>query len=190
MRGGYTPWFEWIKKQAKRVLPERAFPPSGPNPERDIAFRRPLVRKIWIALALLDLIRVCSLIIRWRLARGEVVIADRYIWDTLIDFRLNHPNIKTERSLLWRILLRLAPVPHASFVIFVPVEESIRRSKRKNEPFPDPPETLAARLEQYESLAFRGGWHRLDGLNPIDRNSAEIRYIVNDVMLGRRPSAD
>jgi hypothetical protein len=47
------------------------------------------------------------------------------------------------------------------------VEESVRRSEMKGEPFPDPPEILSQRLAYYRDLIPRVPFHVLDGSQPI-----------------------
>jgi len=54
-RGGYTPILEFFKTLLRR-LPGRTVPPLGNNPQRTRAFRRGWVRRLWLTLALLDLI--------------------------------------------------------------------------------------------------------------------------------------
>jgi hypothetical protein len=86
-RGGYTPLFEKLKSLLRR-LPGRAVPPSGHNPARAQAFGKGWVRRTWLVLALLDLLRVYGVQVRWLRRRGRPVVCDRYVWDTLIDFLL------------------------------------------------------------------------------------------------------
>lgn len=100
------------------------------------------------------------------MARGRWVLADRYWQDTWLDFRLNFPNEPIDHWLLWKLLLRWAPQPHLSLLITVPVEESLRRSRQKQEPFPTPAEQLQARAEQYQRWSRDTHWIALSGLEP------------------------
>jgi len=162
-RGGYTSGFNALKSTLRRLLRGRALPESGHNIRRARAFKSPATRRAWLWLALLDLIRVYAIQVRlWRW-RGRTIVCDRYLWDTLVDFRLNFPQELVEKSLLWRALDKLTPRPDAAFLMLVPVEESIRRSDIKGEPFRDTVEALTERLSQYEALAKEGRWHVLDG---------------------------
>ena len=173
-RGGYTSGFNALKSALRRLSRGRAVPESGRTPQRERAFEKSATRRAWLALALLDLLRVYAVQVRLRLWRGQTIICDRYLWDTLVDFRLNFPRESVERSLLWRALGRLTPSPDAAFLMLVPVEESIRRSDLKGEPFRDSVETLGRRLAQYESLAREGGWHTLDGRRAVHDLASEI----------------
>jgi len=161
-RGGYTALFERLKSLLRR-LPGRAMPPAGPNPARAQAFRKGWVRRAWLVLALLELIWVYGLQIRWWQVRGRDVVCDRYLWDTLIDFRLNYSEERVESWWLWFILARVAPQPDVAFLMLVPVEESVQRSDLKGEPFRDPPAVLAERLVQYQTMAQGSRWTVLNG---------------------------
>lgn len=174
-RGGYTPLLEFLKKLLRR-LPGRAVPPSGNNPQRARAFRRRWVRRLWLTLAQLDLLWVYGVQLRWRRGRGQIVICDRYLWDTRLDFRLNFAQENVPGWRLWRLLARVTPRPDASFLLLLPVEESVRRSDLKGEPFRDAPEILAQRLAQYQTWARedKSRWRVLDGRRPIEELAAEV----------------
>jgi thymidylate kinase len=120
--------------------------------------------------------RVYGLNVRWWRLRGRTVICDRYLWDTLIDFRLNFPAEDVERWWLWRLLVRLSPQPDASFLLMIPVKESLRRSQEKDEPFPEPEEKRRQRYAQYQQLQQEGVWSVvMDATRPVDQVWAEIQ---------------
>lgn len=175
-RGGYTPLMESVKNILRGISKNRALPPSGPNPRRSQAFKNPMVRKLWLILAILDLWFVYAVQIRWWRLRGINVICDRYVWDTLIDLQLNFPQENIERWLLWRWLVKTVPQPAAAFLLVIPVAESVRRSDRKGEPFRDPPAVLAQRLDAY--LALAADWRTLDCTRPAEDVAAEIRQVL------------
>jgi len=176
-RGGYTPRFERLKAGLRR-LPGRVMPPSGHNPQRTQSFKKVWVRRLWLTLALVDLLWVYAVQLRWWQWRGRTVVCDRYLWDTLVDFRLYFPQERVEDWWLWRALVRTAPRPNAAFLLLVPVEESVRRSDLKGEPFRDSPQLLAQRLAQYEALAQDGRWHVMDGRRSISDVAAEVVAVL------------
>lgn len=187
-RGGYTPGMEGLKRLARRLL-RRKLPPSGHSAQRTQTFSKSWVRRLWLSLAILDLTWLYSVRLRWWKWRGQAVICDRYVWDTLIDFRLNFPHEDVEQWWLWRGLARAATVPDVIFWMWIPVEESIRRSALKGEPFPDALPVLAQRLSQYEALAIVHDWHSLDGCRPIADLAGEIQEIVIRVIEARHRAA-
>lgn len=173
-RGGYTPLFETLKRLLRRSSGGRIVPVSGPSQQREQALSRPRIRRLWLMLALLDLLWVYGVQVRWLRWQGRTVICDRYLWDTLIDFRLNFSQEHVERWGLWRLLVKASPEPDAAFLLLVPVEESLRRSQQKQEPFPDSPETLARRLSEYQAMAEHRNWRAMDGRRPVDDLATEI----------------
>jgi thymidylate kinase len=182
-RGGYTPGFEFLKKSVRSVLGKKLIP-SGRDEKRDKAISNSLVSRLWLMIAMLDLLVLYVITIRIKSLLGKVVICDRYLGDTFIDFSLNFPNSNFEKMWLWRLLMKASPKPDASFLFILPVEESIHRSKLKNEPFPDSKEVLEQRLGIYAaSKLFKGqNWMKIDGLNSIDSSSSLIKDKVFSVL--------
>jgi dTMP kinase len=186
-RGGYTPNFNTLKALIRNLSRSQVVPPSGANPQRTQAFTRPTVRRLWLTLALLDLIWVYGAQVRWNLWRGKIIICDRYLWDTLIDFRLNYPQENVERWWLWHILSWITPRPQATFLFLIPVGLSVQRTKQKGLPFQDPPEVLSQRLAQYQEFAGNYGWLVLDGQRSISDLEIEIWERVEKLSSQRHP---
>jgi len=160
-RGGYTGPFNSFKGILRRMLGKR-LPPPGRNQKREKAFRKRGIRTTWLSLAMLDLILLYAFYFRWLKWTGRYVIADRYLWDTWVDFKLNFTDSGSEHWLLWKILERVSPEPDNSFLLSIPVEESLRRSKMKNEPFPDSKAVLRQRLNLYSKIAADNNFHVID----------------------------
>lgn len=147
-RGGYTAGFESLKRAVRHVL-GRNIPKSGVSRQRQEILHKTTVSRLWLMLACLELIWLWGGFVRLQRLRGRIVICDRYIDDTRLDFRRNFPSVAFEKMLLWRALEWVTPRPDAAFLLWIPVEESVRRSQEKDEPYPDDEETLAWRLEAY-----------------------------------------
>jgi len=147
-RGGYTPAMQSLKDLIRKFN-SKSIPSQGPSKKRDQSFSNPLVRKVWLSLAILDLVLFYGVYVRFKSFTGVKVICDRYIFDTSIDFRLNFPQENVDKWWLWKSMVFIAMKPKKHFVLTIPVEESLRRSKLKEEPFPDSEETLKTRLNDY-----------------------------------------
>ena len=177
-RGGYSPGMMllkslFIKKKEIEECDESAII------IRDKQFSKPLIRKTWLFLSILDLIYFYGIYIRFKELLGIKVICDRYIFDTSIDFRLNFPQEKVEKWYLWRFLIFFAIRPKRHFVITIPVAESIRRSALKDEPFPDTLETLELRLKDYLAfIAEKKFTVHIDGTKEIDDIHAIIKVDI------------
>jgi len=148
-RGGYTPGMELVKSLLRRFKIANVPLNKGESPNRDVAFSKRYIRKIWLNLAMLDLLFYYAVYIRVLEFVGIVVICDRYLYDTLLDFKRNFPQENIQISPLWRFLMLVATKPEKHFVLTISVQESQLRSKLKHEPFPDSYETLEFRLAEY-----------------------------------------
>ncbi len=141
-----------------------SFRQPDPGARRTQSLSRPWVRRLWLTLAILDLLFLYAVWMRIQLWRGRCVVADRYWQDTKLDFSLNFPTASVPRWWLWRTLEWLAPVPHVAVLLTIPVAESMRRCIAKREPFPTPVDQLEERARQYENSGSQPFWTRFDGM--------------------------
>lgn len=147
-RGGYTPGFQKLKDFIRRVFGKN-LPKPGFTPQRKKALSNPMISRVWLTIAIIDLFYYYAIHLRVKYFLGYNIICDRYLLDTNIDFKLAYPKHNTDKWILWRLVEIFALKPDFHFVSTIPVKESVIRSKFKFEPFPDPPEVLAQRLELY-----------------------------------------
>lgn len=184
-RGGYTPGFVLLK-QFLRLLLRKKMPQPGKSILRDRHLSRPFIAKLWLSIAIIDLMIYWGFYLRYQLLVGNVVICDRFLDDTRLDFVRNFPQISFESSILWKILRFVIPVADRSFLLWVPVSESIRRGKLKDEPFPDDEDTLEWRLSFYldEKYFPTDLYLKLDCTEEIEHVSKKI---ISDVqsMIGK-----
>jgi dTMP kinase len=173
-RGGYTPLFSTLKRLLRRGAAGK-LPEAGRSEERDRAMSKPWVRRIWLTASILDLALLYGAAVRWWRLRGRTVICDRYVADTLIDYAINFPDEHVETWWIWRARARIAPRPDVSFLMLLPVEESLRRCRAKNEPFSDSEERFRRRLDLYEEQGAAGDYRVLDARQSIEELFAEIR---------------
>tara|TARA_R110002049_G_scaffold303988_1_gene498773 strand:+ start:9726 stop:10376 length:651 start_codon:yes stop_codon:yes gene_type:complete len=178
-RGGYTPGMQFLKDLMRKSKNSKIPSGQGHSKEREKSFSNPFIRKIWLSLAILDLIFFYGIYLRFKSIFGYRVICDRYIFDTHIDFKLNFPQEKVDKWLLWKLLIIFAKKPKRHFVLTIPVKESIRRSALKDEPFPDSEETLDLRLKDYLDFVKKQSFAiHIDGTKDID----EIHnFIKNEI---------
>lgn len=175
-RGGYTPGFELLKKIVRKIF-GKSVPKVGDSLARKKIISRPFVSWIWLNIAMFDMLILYGLIVRVKLLFGNTVICDRYIDDTALDFKLNFPHMKCENMFVWKFLNFVAPRPDKSFLLLIPVEESMQRSIHKNEPFPDSKEILESRLNSYNdnNLFSQDKYFVVDGTKNID----EVESIID-----------
>ena len=177
-RGGYTNGFQKLKDLIRMLLGKK-LPKSGNSPERDKALSNSLISTIWLVIAIIDLIFYYCIYLRIKSMFGYVIICDRYLMDTSIDFKLTYPKNKTEKWYLWKILLLFSKKPNFHFVSTIPVSQSVIRSKFKFEPFPDSPATLEKRLELYNNFLKKDDkLIFIDGMRNMNEITNEIHKIV------------
>ena len=131
--GGYTPGIEAVKKLLRGGV-------SSTSREEKVAYSEQVnsnskKKKLLFTASLMDLWFYYSVTLRLKEWFGTTVICDRYIWDTYIDFKIKYPEYDFERGFWWRLTLKTMLKPKASFCLFIPAEESMRRSELKDEPF-------------------------------------------------------
>lgn len=110
---------------------------------------------------------------------NKVLICDRYIWDTYIDFRTEFPEFEIDNWLIWKVTVALTPKPKHSFMFYITTEESYLRDQQKGDLTLDPLEVKKAKVEKYMKLINCGKWEVvIDGTR--DRDS--ITNEVNDTI--------
>jgi thymidylate kinase len=177
-RGGYTNGFQKLK-DILRMFSGKKLPKPGNSPKRDKALSNPVIRRIWLSIAMIDLFYYYVIYLRFKHIIGYNIICDRYLLDTNIDFKLTYPQNNTDKWVLWRLIKFFALKPDFHFVSTIPVPESVIRSKFKFEPFPDSPETLAKRLVLYNNeLKMDGTLFFIDGM----RDKNEIKEQINKLL--------
>lgn len=176
-RGGYTPAINWIKNFGRR-LAGRKLPPSGNSLQREQMLGRGWIQRIWLTLALIDLLWIYSVRVRIWLKQDKIVICDRYLWDTLIDFKIMFPGIHIEKWFLWKVLVLSTPHPRLQCLLLIPLELSEKRCNEKYEPFPDTPERRVRRYALYQETAKLGHWKLIDAARPVKIVFADIQNLL------------
>jgi thymidylate kinase len=177
-RGGYTPGFQKLK-DVLRFFSRNKLPKSGNSPKRDKAFSNPLIRRIWLIIAMIDLFYYYVIYLRFKYFVGYNIICDRYLMDTNIDFKLAYPQDSTDKWFVWKLLNVFSLKPDFHFVSTIPVSESVIRSKFKFEPFPDSPEILAKRLKLYKNeIKINNALFFIDGMQDKNEIKEKIAKLI------------
>tara|TARA_B100000886_G_C20257918_1_gene421600 strand:- start:13 stop:738 length:726 start_codon:yes stop_codon:yes gene_type:complete len=181
-RGGYSPGFLFIKSIFRIIFGKKLLP-SGYSKKRKKILKNNFVSNLWINLAIIDLIFFWGFYLRAKMYFMDIIICDRYILDTLIDFKINFGNINLESNLLWKLLNILTPRPDSSFILKIPFPESQRRLNFKVEPFPDKFEYAKYRYELYEKYFSNSYYKNIDSsldIKIVSKNiCSEISKLIN-----------
>jgi dTMP kinase len=173
-RGGNTPGIEMLKLISRKIVGKK-LPPSGHSAQRDQIFKKKWVQKVWLTFAIIDLFRIYAISTRWDLWRGIVVICDRYLWDTLIDFKIMFPGVDIEKWILWKFLVWGTPIPSVEYLLIIPSELSEKRCLQKYEPFPDTEERRERRFKLYKELSNLNKWVVIDATQNAETVFAKIK---------------
>jgi thymidylate kinase len=174
-RVGYTGGIEYAKGIVRKLTGSK-IPPAGKSVARTEMLSRPIIASLWLWFAILDLTFLYGVVIRFHSLTGRIVLCDRYLIDSKLDLALNFPQFDISEMWSWKLLKFLAPAPELSFLFLVPVEQSVERSLKKNEPFPDDIDTLKKRLAYYSNLWRHGsaGHLMIKGEDSIECIHAQI----------------
>lgn len=178
-RGGYTPGIEFVKKIIRRGKCE--------NKERRVEESAKVqsnskIRKILFVASLMDLWRFYTISLRLK-GIGKVIICDRYIWDTYIDFKMKYPEYDFENGFWWKLTLKTMVKPNPSFCMFIPAEMSMYRSTLKDEPFPEPVEVRQERIDWYMRELKNNRWqYEIDATKSIDEVYAQLAEHLENVL--------
>ena len=177
-RGGYTPFLNFLKSIPQKVFLKKNTAPVIYQDKRKKIFENTFLRNLWINLAIVDLILIFGVYIRLLKVLDIFVVVDRYIWDTNIDFKLNFPEADIDRLFLWKLLCFLSPKPNHIFLLKIPVDESLRRSQEKKEPFPQREDMLYRRFGFYKELMQLENLYIFDGAREKKSIENDIRSII------------
>ena len=139
-----------------------------------LAARSRIATRIYVALALADYrIQISAKL--WRHRRLDVIVADRYLFDVVVNIglALGWPPEKVV-SLAQRQLARF-PIPQVR--IFLRVEPEVSFSRKDDIPDID---YLRLRLRYYDAIANAFGFKVLDGTLPIESNAERLLDFVLD----------
>ena len=100
-RGGYTPGFQKLKYLLRRFSGKK-LPHPGFSPQREKALSNPFIRRVWLTIAILDLIYYYAIYLRLKKLLNYNIICDRYLMDTNIDFKLTYPQVETDKWFFWK----------------------------------------------------------------------------------------
>ncbi|MDP3386735.1 MAG: hypothetical protein Q8S24_05845 [Eubacteriales bacterium] len=175
-RGGYTSLVEGIKKIVRKD--------KGYTEEQKDEFRRELSQdlikmKLLLWVSILDLIRYYGIVFRLIEGSGTLILCDRYIWDTYIDFKIKYPQFEFENWFCWKLMMKIIKKPECSIIFTIPIEVSMQRSIEKNDPHSEPFDLRLKRLKMYEEEIENGRWEQeVDAQTQIEAVTLKVKEII------------
>ena len=175
-RGGYTPGINLFKSMIRRS-PKKIIPSRADVDKINEQVKHPIISRIWLNISVLDLILYYGIWFRLLLLKYDIMIADRYIWDSLIDFKLKFDQHNIEKLFLWRLLTKVYKRPDESIILTLNAEESLARSIKKNEPFMESLDIRKERIKLYHSFIAKDKWKN------VINGDQEINNVFQDILM-------
>ena len=154
-RGGYTPVLEFIKNLIRSDKHGNA---GDHEQYRNEIHGNPKKRKLLFWLSVLDLGLYYGIHFRFVELFGTTILADRYFWDSYIDFKMKYSEFDFEKWKVWKFAKAIYLKPKKSIIYVIPAELSMYRSTLKEEPWPEPIEVRRDRIERYMDEIEKNRW--------------------------------
>ena len=165
-RGGYTPLLESLKSLIRSDKHESF---EGQTKYRASVHANPQKRKMLLWFSILDLGLYYGIWFRIVELFGTTILADRYFWDSYIDFEMKYPEIEFTKWNVWKIARAIYMKPRKALIFTIPTELSMYRSTLKHEPWPEPSEIRQDRIERYLREIGKNHWDIvIDATGSID----------------------
>lgn len=111
-----------------------------------------LILKIGLNISIIELIYHWGIKLRWMNRKHRVILCDRYVWDTYVDFVQKYNYCETG---LWDILIRIVPKPNIS-ILYMANEETIIKRLQKKEPHLDNNYySVKSAMDIYKSIKYK-----------------------------------
>ncbi|MGQ9492132.1 MAG: nucleotidyltransferase family protein [Anaerolineae bacterium] len=161
-RGGSASWLRFFTRWAKYGM-QNTYREVAPSAEAKVRIRQQRFRSFWLRWGWAWLTTV-ELLLRYirqvalPLLGGQVVICDRYLYDTLADWAAYFDEPAVEKRWAARALCLLSPRPRIAYWIDVPSKVAQARATDKA-----PGEFISVQCAAYQRLAQLYELHRLEG---------------------------
>ena len=146
---------------------------------RTKVFQSPQKQKMLYVASMLDLCWYWGIYYRVVGCFKNILICDRYLWDTYVEIIQDFPAVDIDRSILWKLVSFLAPKPRISFVFVIPPEVSLARDHQKNAAGIENIEIKKMKIATYMKCVDKGCWtHIMDGMNSIEELHEQVLKTV------------
>ena len=167
-----TPGIMWLKHLVRR---DKHMDTNAKLEYRDQIYRSKWKKKLLLMGSLLDLCWYWGIYFRIVKRKYDLVILDRYIWDTYVEVTTEFGSSVLKKSFLWKIVGLLALKPEKSILLEIPSDESLRRDQLKGEITTDALELKEQKVSLYMQLKEQSKWNVvINATNSIDDSFREV----------------
>ena len=136
---------------------------------RDSIYSNPKKRKLLYIISMLDLCWYWGIYLRLLKWRYNLLILDRYIWDTYVEVSVEFNISNLEKHFLWKLVKFFSLKPKKEILLIIPSDVSLKRDEAKGEITTDNLEIKKQKLDYYEYLRQKKAWNvEIDSTLSID----------------------
>ena len=167
-----TPGIMWLKRVARR---DKHLETEEKLEYREKVYQTGWKKKLLLTLSLLDLCWYWGIYFRIVKRKYDLVILDRYVWDTYVEVSTDFGKDALKKSLLWKMVKCFAMKPEKSILLVIPPEESLKRDLLKGEITTDALELKQEKVSLYIQLKEQSAWNVvIDAMQSIDETFQAI----------------
>lgn len=161
-KGRATPFVLWLKEVFRR---DKKMSAEEKKVYRVKVYQNKRKKFLLLTASIIDLWWFWGVTYRRLNRKHQMLICDRYVWDTYIDFKTEFSEFNVDKWIIWKIAKALAPKPDHSFMFIISAEESFRRDNAKGDQDRDELDRKILKVESYKKLIAQGKWDTVvDGM--------------------------
>lgn len=142
---------------------------------RDKVYRSGWKRTLLLYASLIDLCWYWGIYFRVLSKKYDVLILDRYIWDTYVEVSSEFHIENLSSRMIWKLVRLVAVKPQKSILLQITAEESLHRDLLKGEITTDELSVKKEKLRLYESLRVQNAWDtEIDAMQCVDGTFRQI----------------
>lgn len=172
-----TPGVEFIKSFFRK---EKGLGEAELQANRKLIYKNTKKQRLLYIASLLDLCWYWGVYFRYLNWTHQVLICDRYLWDTYVEMKHDFYSIDIDKSILWKLVKVFAVKPAISFVFIIPAELSLKRDIEKGTNGTEDIDRKKSKIALYMHLVMQKKWsHVMDGTKTREMLHQEVLNIID-----------
>ena len=175
-KGRATPGVMFLKKIFRR---DRKMNDTQKKEYREKVYGSKFKKFLLLTASIVDLWFFWGIKYRRLNKKHKLLICDRYVWDTFVEFKTEFSEFHVEKWLIWKIAVKVAPKPIESFMFYIDAEESFKRDNDKGDKDRDELDRKKLKVQRYEELMSQNKWSiTISGLEPREKIFETIKKVI------------
>lgn len=171
-----TPGIMFMKKLVRR---DKKMETDEKRAYRDRIYKNSFKRELLFVASLCDLVWYWGIYYRIIQHKYDIMILDRYIWDTYVELSTEFNKKELHKNFLWKIVKSVALKPGKAILLEISAEESLRRDLLKGEITTDELQVKKDKISKYMFLKEKNAWNVvIDSTKGINETFLQIRLAL------------